>query len=83
MCVCVQRELEEEIEKLEKSQQRLARCEEELKEIDSRVADLKTEFAGRTAEAERCVQSKLDKNRREGRRRAVRPSETASVFYIV
>lgn len=39
--------------KLEKSQQRLARCEEELLEIDDRVAALKKEFASRTAEAER------------------------------
>jgi dynein heavy chain 2 len=49
----LQAELEEEILKLEQSQKRLKRCEEELLEIDNRVAQLKKEFASRTAEAER------------------------------
>ena len=47
------RELQEEVNKLEQSQKRLARCEDELSEIDDRVAKLKGEFANRTAEAER------------------------------
>ena len=46
-------ELEEEVTKLEQSQKRLKRCEDELREIDDRVANLKTEFGSRTAEAER------------------------------
>ena len=46
-------ELEEEIMKLEQSQKRLKRCEDELHDIDRRVNDLKTEFSNRTAEAER------------------------------
>lgn len=46
-------ELQEEIIKLEKSEKRLKRCEEELIEIDQRVASLKKEFASRTSEAER------------------------------
>lgn len=46
-------ELEEEVHKLETSQKRLYRCEEELKEIDNRVNELKKEFSNRTAEAER------------------------------
>jgi dynein heavy chain 2 len=49
----LQAELEEEIVKLERSQRRLERCEEELKDIDDRVSNLKKEFASRTAEAER------------------------------
>ena len=49
----LQVELEEEVHKLEQSQKRLRRCEEELQEIDDRVAQLKKEFASRTAEAER------------------------------
>ena len=46
-------ELDEEVHKLEQSQLRLTRCEEELGEIDVRIGDMKTEFANRTAEAER------------------------------
>jgi dynein heavy chain 2, cytosolic len=46
-------ELEEEVTKLEQSQKRLKRCEDELRDIDDRVANLKTEFGNRTAEAER------------------------------
>ena len=42
-----------QVHKLEQSQKRLARCEDELQEIDDRVAKLKGEFANRTAEAER------------------------------
>eukprot|EP00981_Chlorochromonas_danica_P004240 scaffold857_cov152-Ochromonas_danica.AAC.23 len=49
----LQVELDEEINKLELSQKRLRRCEEELQEIDDRVAAMKKEFAARTAEAER------------------------------
>jgi dynein heavy chain 2 len=49
----LQEELDEEIQKLEQSQRHLKRCEEELQEIDERVANLKKEFASRTAEAER------------------------------
>ena len=49
----LQRELEDEINKLEKSQKRLRRCEEELRELDERYEQLKSEFAARTAEAER------------------------------
>jgi len=46
-------ELEGEVHKLEQSQKRLIRCEEELAEIDVRVAAMKTEFANKTSEAER------------------------------
>jgi len=49
----LQVELEEEVHKLEQSQKRLARCEEELRDIDARVAALKKEFGARTSEAER------------------------------
>ena len=49
----LQKELEEEIFKLEKSQKRLKRCEDELNDLDVRCEQLKSEFAGRTAEAER------------------------------
>ncbi len=49
----LERELEEEVHKLEQSQKRLSRCEDELAEIDVRVAEMKTEFANKTAEAER------------------------------
>lgn len=49
----LQKELEEEVAKLEKSQKRLKRCEDELKELDERYEQLKSEFAARTAEAER------------------------------
>lgn len=49
----LQAELEEEISKLEQSQKHLKRCEDELSEIDERVASLKKEFAARTSEAER------------------------------
>lgn len=45
--------LEEEVAKLEKSQRRLRKCEDELRELDERVAQLKLDFAARTAEAER------------------------------
>jgi dynein heavy chain 2 len=46
-------ELAQEVEKLEQSQRRLRRCEEELNEIDERVANLKSDFSDRTGEAER------------------------------
>jgi dynein heavy chain 2 len=46
-------QLNEEIAKLEESQKQLRRCEKDLEEIDDRVAELKREFATRTAEAER------------------------------
>jgi dynein heavy chain 2 len=46
-------ELEEEVIKLEQSQKRLQRCEDELRELDERVAQLKAEFGNKTAEAER------------------------------
>lgn len=46
-------ELEEEVIKLEQSRHRLEKCEDELKDLDDRVASLKTEFGDRTAEAER------------------------------
>ena len=49
----LQSELEEEISKLEQSQKHLKRCEDELNDIDTRVAGLKKEFGSRTAEAER------------------------------
>eukprot|EP01033_Poteriospumella_lacustris_P002713 gene2718-1970_t len=49
----LQGELEEEIAKLEQSQKRLKRCEDELQEIDTRIDAMKREFASRTAEAER------------------------------
>ncbi len=49
----LQAELDEEVIKLKESQSRLQRCEDELKEIDTRVSQLKIEFANRTAEAER------------------------------
>ncbi len=49
----LQEELQEQMYKLEVSQKRLQSCEEELQEIDDRVAGLKEEFASRTAEAER------------------------------
>jgi dynein heavy chain 2 len=49
----LQAELEEEVVKLEQSQKRLKKCEDELLEIDDRVAAMKKEFAARTAEAER------------------------------
>ena len=49
----LQQELEDEVAKLEQSQKRLRRCEEELEEIDVRIADMKKEFAARTSEAER------------------------------
>jgi dynein heavy chain 2 len=49
----LQNELQEEQSKLEISERRLAKCEEELKEIDTRVASLKKEFSARTSEAER------------------------------
>lgn len=49
----LQRELEEEVAKLDKSQKRLKRCEEELRELDERYEQLKAEFAARTGEAER------------------------------
>jgi dynein heavy chain 2 len=49
----LQRELDEEVIKLEESQRKLQRCHDELGEIDTRVASLKREFADRTAEAER------------------------------
>jgi dynein heavy chain 2 len=49
----LQIELEEEIAKLEQSQKRLKRCEDELQEIDTRIDAMKKEFAARTAEAER------------------------------
>jgi dynein heavy chain 2 len=50
-------ELNEEVMKLEQSQRRLQRCEDELKEIDERVANLKTEFGNRTAEADRLTRN--------------------------
>lgn len=50
-------ELNEEVSKLEQSQRRLQRCEDELKEIDERVANLKTEFGNRTAEADRLTRN--------------------------
>ena len=50
-------ELNEEISKLEQSQRRLQRCEDELEEIDERVASLKTEFGNRTAEADRLTRN--------------------------
>ena len=46
-------ELAEEVEKLKRSQKRLRKCEEELNELDDKVAALKADFASRTAEAER------------------------------
>lgn len=49
----LQSELQEEQAKLEMSQRRLEKCEDELKEIDTRVASLKKEFSARTSEAER------------------------------
>ena len=49
----LQAELDEEVLKLKESQSRLFKCEEELKDIDVRVANLKNEFSSRTAEAER------------------------------
>lgn len=49
----LQIELEEEINKLEQSQKHLKKCEDELIEIDDRVAALKKEYGARTAEAER------------------------------
>lgn len=49
----LQNELDLEIDKLTKSQQRLKVCEDELLEIDDRVNKLKSEFGERTAEAER------------------------------
>ena len=49
----LERDLEEQVYQLEQSQNRLRRCEEELSEIDVRVNEMKSEFADRTAEAER------------------------------
>jgi dynein heavy chain 2 len=49
----LQEQLDDEVRKLEASQARLQRCEDELKEIDDKVLLLKQEFANRTAEAER------------------------------
>ena len=49
----LQRELDEEVIKLRESTNRLQQCEQELSYIDVKVAELKTEFANRTAEAER------------------------------
>ena len=49
----LQTELELETVKLNESQARLTRCEEELREIDQRVIKLQGEFASRIAEAER------------------------------
>jgi dynein heavy chain 2 len=46
-------ELQQEVAKLEQSQRRLKKCEDELLEIDERVAQLKRDFAERTGEAER------------------------------
>lgn len=46
-------ELRQEVAKLEQSQRRLNKCEEELQEIDDRVAQLKKDFGERTGEAER------------------------------
>ena len=54
----LQVELEEEVRKLEQSQKRLSRCEEELREIDDKISTMKKEFASRTSEAER-LKSKL------------------------
>ena len=45
--------MEEQVFALEQSQNRLKKCEEELQEIDDRVSQLKSEFAEKTAEAER------------------------------
>jgi dynein heavy chain 2, cytosolic len=49
----LERDLEEQVFALEQSQNRLKKCEEELQEIDDRVSQLKSEFAEKTAEAER------------------------------
>ena len=46
-------DLEQEVYKLEQSQKRLEMCEEELRELDDKVVDLKTEFGAKTSEAER------------------------------
>jgi dynein heavy chain 2, cytosolic len=46
-------ELEQEIYKLEQSQKRLQKCEDELRELDDRVGALKQEFSEKTAETER------------------------------
>ena len=55
----LEHELQEEVEKLEQSQKRLRKCEDELKELDDRVASLKNEYSKRTAEADR-LQRNLD-----------------------
>lgn len=49
----LEEELREEVAKLQKSQRRLESCEKELNELDGKVAQLKADFASRTAEAER------------------------------
>lgn len=49
----LEEELQIEVSKLQKSQKRLEMCEKELNELDGKVAQLKTDFASRTAEAER------------------------------
>lgn len=46
-------ELDEEVLKLEQSQKRLQKCEDELNSLDDRVAALKQEFAEKTGEADR------------------------------
>jgi dynein heavy chain 2, cytosolic len=49
----LEQELQEEISNLEKAQKRLKICEDELNDLDDRVAALKADFANRTTEAER------------------------------
>ena len=46
-------ELEQEVYKLQQSQKRLQKCEDELRDLDDRVGALKQEFSERTAETER------------------------------
>eukprot|EP01035_Chromulina_nebulosa_P017589 gene17589-23159_t len=49
----LQQELEEEVFKLQESEKRLVKCEDELNDIDKKVSSLKQLFAERTSEAER------------------------------